>query len=282
MVLTREQIEQALARAGLADDQNFDPVESALLLAALDQPGTDTGPYEAHLAELAEAARGFINKAQSLPISLAAEALADLVAGRFGYHGDEQTYDDMQNASLIRVIDRRRGLPVALGLIYFHAARALGLDIAGLSFPGHFVMRLQGRGGVVLIDPFHRGQTVTAADLLALLRKTQGEGAKLSPDNYAPVSPRDVVLRLQNNILGRALATQDYPRARDVIARMILVAPNRPDLYFELGRIEVHAGHLGGASDAFTTCIGLCHDVDNARLAGMAADALIRLKGRLH
>lgn len=277
-----EQLEASLMQAGLADDGHFDAVRAALLLAALDRPDVSLQPYEEHLAELGAAARGFLKKVTDLPVNLAASALADLVADRFGYHGDEQTYDDMQNANLMRVIDRRRGLPVSLGLIYLHAARALGLDLSGLDFPGHFVMRLQGRGGMAIMDPFNRGRTLDARDLLELLRRANGNDAKLTPDTYVPVSDRDVVLRLQNNILGRALGAGDPARACTVLSRMIMIAPAKPELRFELGRLEVHAGHLSAAAEAFTACIGLCHEQENVRMSAMAADALIRLKARLH
>ena len=66
----------------------------------------------------------------------------DLIDGRFGYEGDRLTYDDPQNADLMAVIDRRRGLPVALGILYIHAARAGGFAAQGLHTPEPFLLLL--------------------------------------------------------------------------------------------------------------------------------------------
>lgn len=99
-----------------------------------------------------------------------AAALAEAMR-RQGYAGDVLTYDDLQNANLIRVIDRRKGLPVALGILWIHAARARGWRADGLAFPGHFLVRLEHR---VIVDPFNEGRLCDAAFLRRLLRATAG------------------------------------------------------------------------------------------------------------
>ena len=67
---------------------------------------------------------------------------AEILAERHRLLGDDQTYDDLENANLISVIDRRRGLPVALSILYIHAARRQGWPVEGSNFPGHFLIRL--------------------------------------------------------------------------------------------------------------------------------------------
>ena len=99
-------------------------------------------------ARSAEAAQG------SDDLVAQADALAAVLAEGYGYAGDTLTYEDLQNANLMRVIDRKKGLPVALGILYIHAGRAQGWDIAGLAFPGHFLVRIEGRGERRILDPF--------------------------------------------------------------------------------------------------------------------------------
>ena len=70
------------------------------------------------------------------------EQLAEIVARSYAYRGDSDTYDDLQNADLVRVIERRKGLPVALSILYLHVARAQGWDAEGLAFPAHFLIRV--------------------------------------------------------------------------------------------------------------------------------------------
>src|SRR3546814_19012868 len=79
-----------------------------------------------------------------------ASARAGVMSAEFGYPGDTESYDDPQNADLVRVIDRRMGLPVSLGVLYIHAARAQSWPVCGLDFPGHFLIRLDGEDGTLV------------------------------------------------------------------------------------------------------------------------------------
>jgi regulator of sirC expression with transglutaminase-like and TPR domain len=282
---TDTDIEAELRAAGEAAEDALDVGRLALVLAALDRPGTPLAAYEEHLAELGDAARrAFRNAtaAQREDAEVMSLMLASLVAGRFKYRGDEATYDDLKNANLMHVIDRRKGLPVTLGVLYLHIGRELGLDLVGLNFPGHFVLRLQAGSSASIIDPFNRGQMLSSADLLQLIRSIEGPEAKLSPEAYAPVTPREILLRLQNNILSRALKANELESAREVVTRMIWLAPRRAGLQFELGRLEVHAGRMSAAAMAFETCRNMASGDGEMRIAGMAEEALRRLKSKLN
>src|SRR6185437_11513778 len=83
-----------------------------------------------------------------------AEVLAGLLVRDFNYQGDLETYDDLANANIIRVIERRRGLPVALGILWLHAARAAGWACHGIDFPAHFLIALEDAGKRVALDVF--------------------------------------------------------------------------------------------------------------------------------
>src|SRR5258708_29245030 len=148
----------------------------------------------------------------------------------------------MQNANLMRVIDRRKGLPVALGILYIHAARAQGWDMAGLAFPGHFLVRLAEPGGGVILDPFHGGKVRATAELRDLLKTIAGGAAELVPAHYAEVSDRDILLRLQNNLKLRLLESRQAEKALAVIAGVTLFAPDRPALWRQAGLVKAQIG----------------------------------------
>ncbi|MBO6677521.1 transglutaminase-like domain-containing protein [Parvibaculum sp.] len=277
------EIERELRAAGEMSDADLDIAHLALMLAASDRPEISLAPYRTHLSELVDAARGTAaDDISALSCSVAAGMLAGVMAGRFRYLGDAETYDDPRNANLAHVIDRRKGLPVTLGILYLHVGAKLGLDITGLNFPGHFVLRLRGPDEALVLDPFNGGQPLTPADLLALLRGVEGPEARLTPEACEAVGTRDILLRLENNILSRAIRAGDFARAREVVTRMIWLAPQRAGLRFELGRLEVHAGHMGAAADAFATCMDIASDIGEMRIAGMAEEALRRLKPKLN
>src|SRR5439155_19099399 len=217
-------------------------------LASFERPRVDLARYHDHLRLLARDVGAHPDTAGDL--AARARALNEIILLKYGYSGDELTYDDLQNANLIRVIDRRKGLPVALGILYIHAARAQGWDAAGLAFPGHFLVRLSDGPERVIIDPFHEGQVCGAAELRELLKAATGRDSELLPEHYAAVSDRDVLLRLQNNLKARLLQTQNPERAVTVVETMLMLAPDLAELWHEAGMLHRHLGNMRAAAAA--------------------------------
>jgi regulator of sirC expression with transglutaminase-like and TPR domain len=261
--------------AGLAEGM-LPLAEAALALAALDRPPVDLRRYHGHLDLLAREVGAAAAASGDTGQRIA--ALNTVIHGRYGYHGDTLTYEDLENANLMSVIDRRKGLPVALGILYIHAARAQGWDMAGLAFPGHFLVRLAEPGGRVILDPFHGGRVRAAAELRDLLKAIAGAKAELVPAHYADVSDRDILLRLQNNLKLRLLESRQTEKALAVISGMMLFAPDRPALWREAGLVNAELGNLRAAIDALARFLALATD-DAARRD--AALLLQQLKGRL-
>ena len=139
---------------------------------------------------------------------------------------------------------------MALGILYIHAARAQGWDMAGLAFPGHFLVRLSEGPERVIIDPFHNGQVCGAAELRELLKATTGHDSELSPEHHAAVSDRDVLLRLQNNLKARLLQAQAAEQASTVVETMLMLAPDLADLWHEAGMLHRHLGSMRAAAAA--------------------------------
>jgi len=222
--------------------------EAALVLAAFERPHVDLARYRDHLRLLARDVGRHQGAAGDL--TSRARALNEIILLKYGYSGDELTYDDLQNANLIRVIDRRKGLPVALGILYIHAARAQGWDMAGLAFPGHFLVRLSDGPERVIVDPFHSGQVCGAAELRELLKAAAGPDSELLPEHYTAVPDRDVLLRLQNNLKSRLLQAQHRERALTVVESMLMLAPDLAELWGEAGMLHRQLGNLRAAGAA--------------------------------
>jgi regulator of sirC expression with transglutaminase-like and TPR domain len=246
---------KGLAAAGSA---SLPLAEAALALASFDRPRVDLARYHDHLRLLARDVGRHAGEAPDL--AARARALNEIILLKYGYAGDELTYDDLQNANLIRVIDRRKGLPVVLGILYIHAARAQGWDIAGLAFPGHFLVRLAEAAERLIIDPFHGGRICAAAELRELLKSTIGADSELLPEHYAPVSDRDVLLRLQNNLKARLMQAQRWERALGVVESMLLLAPDQAELWREAGAVQARLGNLRAAVGSFEAFIARAPD----------------------
>ena len=232
--------------------------EAALALASYERPRVGLARYRQHLATIARdvgrhsGAMGRQPTGLSRGGDLAARvrALNEIILLKYGYSGDELTYDDLQNANLMRVVDRRKGLPVALGILYLHAARAQGWDSVGLGFPGHFLVRLTEGAERLILDPFHGGRVCDAAMLRELLKAMAGQEVELAPEHYAPVADRDVLLRLQNNLKSRLLQAGRHERALQTVETMLLLAPDLAELWQEAGLLHARLGNMRAGVNA--------------------------------
>src|SRR5580700_9581891 len=219
--------------------------EAALAFASFERPRVALGRYRQHLAAIARDVGR--HAAGSADLAARAQALNEIILLKYGYSGDELTYDDLQNANLMRVIDRRKGLPVALGILYLDAARAQGWDTVGLGFPGHFLIRLSDGGERLILDPFHGGRVLDAVALRELLKAIAGQEIELAPEHYAPVADREVLLRLQNNLKSRLIQSQRHEEAVRVIETMRMLAPDLAELAREAGLLYAQFGNLRAA-----------------------------------
>lgn len=273
----REVIIQALRDVGMLEDAEIDVAGTALLLGALDRPDADLAPYREHLAQLAAAVRAAADCSDS--VEMQAEALRRVLAEQYGYQGDRENYEDLRNASLPQVIDRRLGLPVALGILYLHAGRSYGADISGLSFPSHFLIRLTARTQRLILDPFHGGQTMGTEDLRQRLKQLLGSDQEIRPAHYRAVSNRDILIRLLNNIKIRVFAAGDLRRVAQVLEAMTLIAPSRAELWWEAAVIQARLGDLKTAIATLERYLSGSGDVAGRdELAGL----LSRLRGHLN
>ncbi len=271
-----------LQHLGQSGEGPHDVANAALMLAALDRPDKKLAAFRAHMAELVEAVRDEAHFARNA--DAAAKSLATVIAGRYGYEGERENYDDPQNADMMGVIERRRGLPVALGILYIHAARGCGMEACGLLSPGHFILRIGLRGSEALIDPFNSGALVEREPMAAPgyggIPFAERPDSTDMPDALSPVTDCDVLLRLQNNTKTRALKKRETARAIEILKRMTLIAPKRNILWLELAHLQESLGALSSARNAYEMCLKLSRSGED--ISNEAAFALHALKRRLN
>ena len=240
----------ALDAAGQLPEEEIELSAVALQLARVDQPALDVAAAAAALTNLARRAVALATASREADAGDAEQrraVLAGLIHDELGFAGDAETYEDMANASLAQVIERRRGLPVALGILWLHAAEAAGWEAHGIDFPGHFLLALTGKGGPVLVDVFHGGRRLEAPDLRAMLKRMEGPKAELRPGMMLAMGKRAVLLRLQNNIKLRRLQAHDIEGALACVEDMLRLAPLNPLLWREAGMMHQRMEQIGAA-----------------------------------
>ncbi len=254
----------SLQAIGQLPDTEIDIGAAAIQLARAHDPKAD---WEAATQHLSELARKIVQRRSFVPDTPVARAAAihDLLVGEYGYLGDLDTYDDLANANLIRVIERRKGMPVALGILWLHCAQAAGWPAHGVNFPNHFMITIGGRGRYVVADVFTGGTILRASSLRAMLKlQTRDDKAELNADHLRPVSTRAVLLRLQNNIKLRHLHHSNSAEALACLGLMLAIAPREATLWHEAALLNQHQGRIAEAVQCCENFIDLVPSGDVA------------------
>jgi regulator of sirC expression with transglutaminase-like and TPR domain len=217
------------AHVAARPEAEIDLAESALLIGESEYPGLDVPRYLGLLDRLGEDARRALERApnalKSTPESSSIERLLRWLYGDLGFHGNEAEYYDPKNSYLNEVLERRTGIPITLGVVLLEVCWRVGLDAQGVSFPGHFLVRTPGPGGVLLVDPFE-GRLLGRDDLRALHKRATGEVRDPDPRLLAAAPKRHILVRMLNNLRSIYSGRSDTARLRCVLERMQVLAPS--------------------------------------------------------
>ncbi|HYZ32566.1 MAG TPA: transglutaminase-like domain-containing protein [Crenalkalicoccus sp.] len=269
-----EEARTALDAAGNLPDEELDLAAVALQFARIDAPTADWHGAARLLSAIAQAAHTAAQESAAEAPEQRRAVLARVLHGRFGLTGDAETYDDLANANLIRVLERRRGLPVALGILWLHAAAAADWAAHGVDFPGHFLVALPGVRSQAVVDVFGGGATLTPPELRALLKRFEGPEAELRPGVLRPLGRREVLLRLQNNIRLRRLRAGDMVGALACTEDALRLAPCHAGLWREAGLMNRRLDRIGAAIACLDRALALEPEGEAARRIRAAADEL--------
>ena len=245
-----------LNRLGLIDEEDIALDLAALSLALLDHSGTDL----AHYYDMLDAIETRLDLVGGGTETLAerAEALAAVLAGEFGFAGDAETYDDPANADLISVLDRRRGLPVSLSILWVAMARRLGWSADVLDVPGHVLVVIGAEATPVIVDPFATGVRVSAERLAALVETFAGSGRAVT--HVAAMPNRAVLVRLLQNQASGAEQAGQGRRALELYVRMTTMAPAYPHAWWERTRLELVDHDMAAARGSLGAMLEIARD----------------------
>ena len=265
------------------DDIRIDLAHASLMIAQDAYPELDVERYLGELERMALRLRG------RLPPSGAAEervvALNEFLFQDLGYCGNTEEYYDPRNSYLNEVMDRRTGIPITLSVLYMALGRRIGLPLEGVSFPGHFLVRLRLRSGMLVLDPFAAGAPQSEPELRARLQRViptglaEGvpPGALPLEQFLEPATNRQILARILRNLKG-IYREADKPREQlDVLNRMLLVAPEAHgelrDRGFVYQQLECYRAALKDLSD-YVQREPDAPDFDDVRVRMMELSAL--------
>lgn len=238
-----------LTRIGALADDQVKLGETAILLASIERPGVAVAPYLRHLERLGGEVAAYAGAGDGgeAGLELRLEAIRQVIVRRYGYAVAGDAYENPDAGNLMRVIDSRRGLPVALGILYLHVVRGLGWTADGLAFPPRFLVRLEKDQRRIILDPHDGARELNVRDLREMFKATVGNHAELTPDHYQAMTNREILIRLANHAKARLHRAERLEEAVDALETTLLFAPRAARLWRELGLLNARLDNLQGA-----------------------------------
>jgi regulator of sirC expression with transglutaminase-like and TPR domain len=274
---------EAFAELLARDDVRIDLAHACLMVAQDAYPKLDVERYLGEIERMAMRLRG--RMPQTLQPEERVAALNEYLFDELGYSGNIEEYYDPRNSYLNDVMERKTGIPITLSVLYMAVGRRVGLPLEGVSFPGHFLVRLRLRNGVLVLDPFAAGAPQSATDLRERLQRVIPPGAldkvaagELPLDQFLEAATnRQILARVLRN-LKAIYRDKDQPQEQlDVLNRMVLVAPEASAELRDRGivyqRLECHRAALKDLSD-YVEREPNAPDFDEVRVRLMELNAL--------
>ena len=227
---------------------------AALVIASIEYPRLIPEPYVAQLdgmgAAAAKAIATHVEDTGDRSTLSCVRALNAYLFQEQRFVGNRERYEDPRNSCLNEVLDRRTGIPITLSVVYIEVGRRAGLDVDGVNFPGHFLVRLphiaSGASGVI-IDPFHCGALLSEHDCRRLLQKHVGSEVAFSRSLLTPPTRSEVIIRMLLNLKRTYIHMRSLPQARDVTELLLAVMPSALSELRDRGLLASHLNDMATA-----------------------------------
>jgi regulator of sirC expression with transglutaminase-like and TPR domain len=211
-------------------EAEIDLGRAALLIAEAFASGLDVARWVSLLDDLGDQLRRRLGSDGDRRGEAGARALCSLLFDELGFVGNEADYYDPRNSFLDQVLERRTGIPITLAVVMIEVARRGGVPAAGIGFPGHFLVRVEGDGAPAIVDPF-RGRILGPDEQRALHARVTGSSSDPDPRLFAPATKHQILVRMLNNLrsIYRSRLTvgeSDAAPLRAVLDRLLVLAPD--------------------------------------------------------
>jgi regulator of sirC expression with transglutaminase-like and TPR domain len=254
-----------------SDDQ-IDLAGAALEIARDEYADLDVGVYLSRIDQLAIAVNRRLEPSSSVYRKIA--ALNYILFQEHGFHGNRDNYYDPKNSFLNEVLERKMGIPITLSVLYMELALRIGLPLRGVSFPGHFLVKHASDAEEIVIDPFNAGDILSDESLNKLLDQLYGGKVSLQRDLLEPVTKKQILSRMLNNLKMIYLRNNDLFKALPVLQRLVILDPRSAADIRDRGIVYSRIECFSYALADFETYLQLSPDAADA---GAVKEEIIKL-----
>jgi regulator of sirC expression with transglutaminase-like and TPR domain len=238
------------------EDSQIDLARAALLIASIKYPDLNETQSLIYLDELARRVRTLLalpepEVSPQLPDDVkplvVIDALNKVLFEDEQFHGNQDDYYNPNNSFLNKVLELHTGIPITLSLLYIEIGRRVGIQIDGIGFPYHFMVRHQWDHSVVYIDPFAGGTLLTEQDCEEHLRRIARHRVRLHPQWFQPITRRHMLIRMLNNLKHIYVDKEDYEHGLAICDLIILLLPQAATERRDRGLMHLQLKHYGRA-----------------------------------
>lgn len=240
--------------ADAADRPGPDLAGPAFLIARIEYPRLDPTPYLERLEQMGDAAFHFVAKdpGQDAPLAARIDGVNRYLFSELGFAGNREQFDDPRNSCLNEVMDRRKGNPITMALVYIEVARRAGIRTEGVNFPGHFLVRClqdlhtDGPSEGMIVDPFHGGAILNEAECRQLLEPHLSDAA-FDPSLLATATRRQILVRMLLNLKKLYVKMHSFPQARATTDVLLALQPSSLGDLRDRGLLAYHMNDFSHA-----------------------------------
>jgi len=233
-------------------DEHFPLLEAAASLAQDEEPSLDVQQVLDDVARLQKRVMARIPDESDDLTRLA--ILTQVFHKDLGFGVNANDYYAPENSYLHEVLRTRRGIPISLAVIWLELAQALELQVQGISFPGHFLVKVALEGGLVVLDPL-TGESLGLDNLSERLNPYREPAVRSAApdldDGETPLGlylqacpPRDMLARMLRNLKEIFRSQEDWPRMLQVLDRLVVLLPEGWSERRDRGLVHAELGHV--------------------------------------
>ncbi len=274
--MSKETYFEALMRKS---DEEINLAEAALQIAALEYPGLNIGSYLDLLNRWHETIRSEFGMA---PAPEQVKGINDVLFARMHFSGNIENYYDPRNSFLNEVIDRKTGIPITLSVLYLELAWRLGLNAAGIGFPGHFLVRIHADGQSLFVDPFHSGRVMTVAGCREFWDDLSEGEVAFQESFLTTVTKHQILLRMLRNLKGIYLETKNYRKLIPVMDQLVILCPDVPEEVRDRGIIHYQRKAFKLARQDFESFLSVSSDAEDADVIRQHLEVLREYAAKLN
>jgi regulator of sirC expression with transglutaminase-like and TPR domain len=259
-------------------DEAINLAEAALVIASEEYRDLDIAAYLERLEQMAATLKRRLRPDISQADTII--ALNRFLFDELEFSGNAADYYDPRNSFLNEVLDRKRGIPITLALVYIEIGRRIGLPMQGVSFPAHFLVKCQLREGTVVLDPYAKGVSLSMDELrqrVKGLRAGAEPPKSLVASMLAAASNKDILVRMLRNLKGIYTHHKEWLKALTATDRIITIMPELAEEYRDRGMIYLNLECYRAALfdlQAYLKMLPVAEDAETVRQKVVEAQAI--------